>query len=112
MFDLLAVQGTLKSLFQHHSLKVSISQHSGFFKVYLSHSYMTTGKTIAVTKWILVGKVMSLLFNTVSKFVIVFLPRSKRLLISWLQSLSTLIFEPKKMKSDTVSTFSHLFAMK
>jgi len=73
---------------------------------------MTTVKTIAVTKWILVGKVMSLLFNTVSKFVIVFLPRSKRLLISWLQSLSTLIFEPKKMKSDTVSTFSHLFAMK
>ena len=103
MFDLLAVQGTLKSLFQHHSLKVSISLHSAFFKVQLSHSYITTGKTIAV---ILVGKVMSLLFNAVSKFVIVFLPRSKRLLISWLQSSSTLILEPKKVKSDTVSTFS------
>ena len=101
--DLLAVQGTLKSLFQHHSLKVSISLHSAFFKVQLSHSYITTGKTIAV---ILVGKVMSLLFNAVSKFVIVFLPRSKRLLISWLQSPFTVILESKKIMSVTVSIVS------
>ena len=89
--DLLAVQGTLKSLLQHHSSKASILQHSGFFTVQLSHLYMTTGKTIALTRWTFVGKIMSLLFNMLSRLVITFLPRSKRLLISWLQSPSAVI---------------------
>ena len=101
--DLLAVQGTLKNLLQHHSSKASIIQHSAFFTVQLSHSYMTTGKTIALTKWTFVGKVMSLLYNMLSRLVITFLPRSKRLLISWLQSPSAVILEPPKIKSDTVS---------
>ena len=104
-FDLLAVQGTLKSLLQHHSLKASILWHSAFFMVQLSHPYMTTGKTIVLTKQIFAGKVMSLLLNMLSKFVIAF-PRSKRLLISWLQSPSAMILEPKKTKSVTLSTFS------
>ena len=94
--DLLAVQGTLKSLLQHHSSKASILQHSAFFTVQLSHPYMTTGKTIALTRWTFVGKVMSLLFSTLSRLVIAFLPRSKHLLISWLQSPSAVILEPKK----------------
>ena len=97
---LLAVQGTLKSLLQHHSSKASILQHSAFFTVQLSHPYMTTGKTIALTRWAFVGKVISLLFNILSRLVITFLPRSKRLLISWLQSPSAVILEPKKIKSD------------
>ena len=101
--DLLAVQGTLKSLLQHHSLKASIFQCSAFFIVQLSHPYMTTGKTIALTRWTFVGKVISLLFNMLFRLVITFLPRSKRLLISWLQSPSTLILEPPKIKSITVS---------
>ena len=104
--DLLAVQGTLKSLLQHHSLKASILQCSAFFIVQLSHPYMTTGKTIALIRQTFVGKVMSLLFNMLSSLVIAFLPRSKRLLISWLQSLSTVILEPKKIKSITVSIVS------
>ena len=104
--DLLAVQGTLKSLLQHHSSKVSILWHSAIFTVQLSHPCMTTGKTIALTRWTFVGKVMSLLFNMLSTLVITFLPRSKRLLISWLQSPSAVILEPPKMKSDTVSTVS------
>src|SRR5574341_746983 len=104
--DLLAVQGTLKSLLQHHSSKPSILRCSAFFTVQLSHPYMTTGKTIALTRRTFVGKVMSLLFNMLSRLVITFLPRSKRLLISWLQSPSTVILEPKKIKSDTVSTVS------
>ena len=103
--DLLPVQGTLKSLLQHHSSKASILRRSVFFIVQLSHPYMTTGKTIALTRWTFVGKVMPLLFNTLSSLVIAFLPRSKRLLISWLQSSSTMILEPKKMKSHTLSTF-------
>ena len=98
-FDLLAVQGTLKSLLQHHSSKTSILQGSDFFIVQLSHPYMTTGKTIALTRWTFVGKVMSLLFNMLSRLVIAFLPRSKCLLISWLQSPSAVILEPKKIKS-------------
>ena len=110
--DLLAVQGTLKSLLQHHSSKASILRHSAFFTVQLSHPYMTTGKTIALTRRTLVGKVMSLLLNILSSLVITFLPRSKRLLISWLQSPSAVILDPKKIKSDTVSTVSHLFPMK
>ena len=101
--DLLAVQGTLKSLIQHHSSKPSILQCSAFFIVQLSHPYMTTGKAIALTRWTLVGKVMSLLFNMLSSLVITFLPRSKRLLISWLQSPSAVILEPRKIKSATVS---------
>ena len=101
--DLLAVQGTLKSLLQHYSLKASILRHSAFFIVQLSHPYMTTGKTIALTRRTFVGKVMSLLFNMLSRMVIAFLPRSKHLLISWLQSLSAVILEPKKRKSLTVS---------
>ena len=105
-FDLLLVQGTLKSLLQHHSLKASILWCSAFFMVQLSHPCMTTGKTIALIRWTFVGKVMSLLFNTLSRFVIAFLPRSKCLLISWPQSPSAVILEPKKMKSFTVSTFS------
>ena len=103
--DLLAVQGTLKSLLQHHSLKTSILQCSAFFMIQLSHLYMTTGKTIALTRWTFVSKVMSLLFNMLSRFIMGFLPRSSRLLISWLQSLSTAILEPKKIKSVTASTF-------
>ena len=102
-FDLLAVQETLKSILQHHSLKASILQCSAFLIVRLSHPYMTTGKTLALTRRICVGKVMSLLFNMLSRFVIAFLPRSKCLLISWLQSPSTVILEPKKIKSVTVS---------
>ena len=94
--DLLAVQGTLKSLLQHHSSKASIFQPLAFFMVQLSHPYMTTGKTRALTRWTFVGKVMSLLFNMWSRLVIAFLPRSKRLLISWLQSPSAVILEPKK----------------
>ena len=103
---LLAVQGTLKSLLQHHSSKASILRRSAFFTVQLSHPYATTGKTIALTRWTFVGKVMSLLFNMLSKLVINFLPRSKRLFISWLQSPSAVILEPPKRKSDTVSTVS------
>ena len=95
--DLLAVQGTLKSLLQHHSSKASILQHSACFIVQLSHPYMTTGKTIALTRWTLVGKVMSLLFNVLSRMVITFLPRSKHLLISWLQSPSAVILEPPEI---------------
>ena len=94
--DVLAVQGTLKSLLQHHSSKASILRHSTFFTVQLSHPYMTTGKTIALTRWTFVGKVMPLLFNMLSRLVITFLPRSKCLLISWLQSPSAVILEPKK----------------
>ena len=104
--DFLAVQGTLKSLLQHYSSKASILQRSAFFIVQLSHPYMTTGKTIALTRWTFVGKVMSLLFNMLSRWVITFLPRSKCLLISLLQSPSALILEPRKIKSATVSTFS------
>ena len=104
--DLLALQGTLKSLLQHHSSKASILQHSAFCTVQLSHPYMTTGKTIALTRWTFVDKVMSLLFNMLSRLVITLLPRSKRPLISWLQSLSAVILEPPKIKSDTVSTVS------
>ena len=110
--DLLAVQGTLKNLFQPRSSKASIFWHSAFFRVQLSHPYVTTGKTIALTRWTFVGKVMSLLFNMLSRLVISFLPRSKHLLISWLQSPSAVILEPKKIKSDTASTVSHLFAVK
>ena len=106
-FGLLAVQGTLKSLFQHHSSKASILWHSAFFMVQLSHPYMITGKTVALTRRPFVSKVMSVLFNMLSRFVIVFLPRSKkRLLISWLQSPSAVILEPKKIKSVTVSIVS------
>ena len=104
--DLLAVQETLKSLLQHHSSKASIFQCSAFFIVQLSHPYKTTGKTIALTRQTLVGKVMSLLFNMLSRLVITFLPRSKRLLISWLQSPFAVILEPPKIKSATVSTIS------
>ena len=100
--DLLAVQGTLKSLLQHHSSKASILRRSAFFTVQLSHPYMTTGKTIALTRF--VGKEMSLLLNMLSRLIISLLPRSKRLLISWLQSPSSQILELKKIKSDTVST--------
>ena len=104
--DLFAVQGTLKSLLQLHSSKTSILQHSAFFIVQLSHPYMTTGKTIALTRWTFVGKAMSLLFSMLSRLVIVFLPGSKRLLISWLQSPSAVILEPNKIKSVTVSVAS------
>ena len=99
--DLLAVQGTLKSLLQHHRSKASILQSSAFFIVQLSHPYMTTGKTIALTRWTFVGKVMSLLFNMLSRLVITFLPRNKHLLISWLQSPSAVILEPPKIKSES-----------
>ena len=105
-FYLLAVQGTLKSFLQHHSSKESIFWCSAFFTVQLSHPYMTTGKTIGLTRWTFVSKVMSLLFNMLSRFVIAFLPRSKRLLTSWLQSPSAVILEPQKIKSDIVSTVS------
>ena len=101
--DLLAVQGTLKSLLQHHSSKAAILWHSAFFIVQLSHPYMTTGKTITLTRWIFVGEVMSLLSNMLSRLVINFLPKNKRLLISWLQSPSAVILEPPKIKSVTVS---------
>ena len=94
--DLLAVQGTLKNLLQHHSSKVSVLWCSAFFRVQLSHPYMTTGKTIALTRWTFVGKVISLLFNMLSRLVITFLPRNKRLLILWLQSPSAVILEPPK----------------
>ena len=104
--DLLAVQGTLKSLLQHHSSKASILWRSAFFRIQLSHPYMTAGKIIALTRWTFVGKVMSLLLNTLSRLVITFLPRSKHLLISWLQSPSAVILEPLKIKSDTISTVS------
>ena len=104
--DLLAVQGTLKSFLLHHSSKASILRCSAFFTVQLSHPYMTTGKTIALTRRTLVGKIMSLLLNILSRLVVTFLPRSKRLLISWLQSPSAVILEPPKVKSDTVSTVS------
>ena len=105
-FDLLAVQGTLKSLLQHHRSKASVLWHSAFFIVQLSHLYVTIGKTIALTIRTFVGKVMSLLFNALSRSVIAFLPRSKHLLISWLQSRSAVILEPKKIKSVTVSIVS------
>ena len=110
--DLLAVQGTLKSLLQHHTSKASILQCSAFFTVQLSHPYMTTGKTIALTRRTFVGKVMSVLLNMLSRLVITFLPRSKCLLISWLQSPSAVILEPKKYKICTLfPLFPHLFAM-
>ena len=104
--DLLAVQRTLKSLLQHHSLKASIIWRSAFFIVQLSHPYMTIGKTIALTRWTFFSKVVSLLFNMLSRLVINFLSKSKRLLISWLQSPSAVILEHPKIKSDTVSTVS------
>ena len=105
-FGLLVVQGTLKSLLQHHNSKASVLRHSAFFMVQLSYSYMTTRKAIALIRWTFVGKVMSLLFNMLSRLVMAFLPRSKRLLISWLQSPSAVILEPKKIKSVTVSIVS------
>ena len=104
--DLLATQGTLKSLLQHHSSKASVLRFSAFFRVQFSHPYMTTGKTIALTRRTFVGKVMSLLFNMLSRLFIAFLPRSKHLLISWLQSPSAVILEPQKIKFATVSTVS------
>ena len=104
--DLLAVQGTLKSLLQHHSSKASILQRSAFFTVQCSHPYITTGKTIALARWTFVGKVISLLLNMLSRLVITFLPRSKRLLTSWLRSPTAVILEPPKINSDTVSTVS------
>ena len=104
--DLLAVQGTLKSLLQHHNSKASILRCSAFFTAQLSHSYMTTGKTIALTRRTFVGKVTSLLLNMLSRLVITFLPRGKHLLISWLESPSAVILEPQKIKSDTISTVS------
>ena len=103
LFDLLAIQGTLKSLLQHHSSKASILQSSAFFMVQLSHPYMTTGKIIALTIWTFVGKIMSLLLNMLSRFVTAFLSKSKCLLISGLQSASSVILEPKKINSVTVS---------
>ena len=111
-FDLLAFQGTLKSLLQHHSSKASMLQCSAFYIVQLSHPCMSIRKTIALTRWTFVGKIMSLLFHMLSRLVIAFLPRSKRLLISWLQSTSAVILEHKKIKSLTVSIVPHLFAMK
>jgi len=110
--SLQSVQGTLKSLLQHHRSKALILQWSAFFTVQLSHPYMTTGKTIALTRWTFVGKVISLILNMLSRLVITFLPRSKRLLISWLKSPYTVILEPPKIKSATVSMFPHLFPMK
>ena len=110
--DFLAVPGILKSLLQHHSSKASVLQCSAFFMVHFSHLHMTTRKTIGLTRWTFASKVMSLLFDMLSRFVIAFLPRRKHLLISWLQSLSTVILEPKKIKSVTASTFPLLFAMK
>ena len=110
--DLLAVQWTLKSLLKYHSSKASILRCSAFFTVQHSHPYMTTGKTIALTRWTFVGKVMSLLFNMLSRLIIAFLPRNKCLLISWLQSPSAVILEPPKIKSLTLSIVSQVFAMK
>ena len=110
--DLLAIQGILKSVLQHHSSKTSILWHSAFFTVQLSNPYKTTGKTIALTRWTFVSKVISVLFNMLSRLVIAFLPRSKRLVISWLQSPSAVILEPKKTKSALFPLFAHLFAMK
>ena len=104
--DLLAIKGTLKSLLQHRCSKASILRHSAFFIVQLSHPYMTTGKTITLTRWTFVSKLMSLLLNMLSRLVIAFLPRSKHLLISWLQSSSAVALEPKKIKSVTVSSVS------
>ena len=104
--DLLAVQETLKSFLQHHSSKALILRRSVFFMAQLSHPYMTTGKTIALTKYTFVSKVMSLLFNMLSRLITAFLPRSKCVLISWLQSPSVVILEPRKIKSDTASTVS------
>ena len=112
LLDLLAVQGTLKSLLQHHSSKASILQCSAFFIVQLSYPHMTTGKTIALTTWTFVGKVTSLLFNMLSNLVIAFLSRSKCFLISWLQSPSAVILEPKKLSLSLFPLFPHLFAMK
>ena len=111
-FVLLVVQGTLKSLLQHHNLNASVLWHSVFFMVQLSHPFLTMKITIALTIWTFVGKVLTLLFNTLSRFVISFLPKINHLLISWLQSPSTVILEPNKKKSVTASTFPHLFAMK
>ena len=108
----LVVQGTLKSPLQHHSSKASILRSSAFFRVHLSHPYVTTGKTIALTRQNFADKVMSLVFNTLSRLVINLLPRSKSLWISWLQSLYVMILGPPKLKSATVSTVFHLFAMK
>ena len=112
LLDLLAVQGTLKSLLQHHSSKASILPHSAFFMVQLSHPYMTTGKSRALTRWTFVGRIMSLLFNKLSRLVIAFLPRSMCLLISWLQALSVMILKPKKIKLSLLLHFPPLFAMK
>ena len=110
--DLLIVQRILKNLPQHHTSNISVLRHSPFFIVQLSHPYMTTGKTKTLTRQTIVCKVMSLLFKVLSRLVITFLPRSKRLLISWLQSQSAVILEPPKIKSATVSLFPHLFAMR
>ena len=110
--DFLAIQGTLKSLLQHHSSKASILRLSAFFTLQLSHPYMTTGKTIALTRWTFLGKVMSLLFNILSRLVIAFLPRSRCLLMLWLQSPSAVILEPKKISLSLFPLFPHLFAMK
>ena len=110
--DLFAAQGILESLLQHHSSKTSVFQCSAFFTVQLLHPYMTTEKTTALIRWTFAGKVMSLLFNILSRLVITFLPRSKHLLISWLQSPSAVILGPPKIKSDPISTVSHLFLMK
>ena len=110
--DLFAVQGTLKSILQHHSSKASILQRSAFFIVQLSHPYVTTRKTVTLTRKTFVGKVMSLLFNMLSRWVIAFLPGSNCLLISWLQSPSTVILEPKKISLPQIPLFPHLFAMK
>ena len=107
--DLLAIQGTLKSLLQYHSLKASILQHSAFFMVQFSHPYMTIGKTKALTRWTFVGKVMSLLFNMLARLVKAFLPRSKGLLIPWLQSPSAVILEPPKIKSVSFHCFPIYF---
>ena len=109
--DLHAVQGNLNSLLQHHSSKASILQHSAFLIVQVSHPYMTTGKTMALTRWAFVSKVMSLLFNMLSRLVITFVPRSKHFLISWLQSPSAVILEPPKNKPLLFPLFPHLFAM-
>ena len=109
-FDLLAVQGTLKSLLQHHSSKASVLWHLAVFMVQLSHPYMTTGKIIVLIIWTFVGKVMFLLFTVLSRFVIVFFPRSKCLLISWLQSPSALVLEPKKIVFSLFPLFPHLYA--
>ena len=111
-FDLFAVQGTFKSFFQYHSSKASILRHSVFFIVQLSHPYMTLGKTIALTRWTFVGKVMSLVFNMLSRVVIAFLPRSKCLLISWLPSPSAVIMEPKTKSLSQFPSFPCLFSMK